>query len=214
MIAKGKYHMGFDYFCNSICAPWQEGFSIANNHRAWHFIAVVPCARKVYREPMEEERARDKACAKVDLDASKLNVQDMVQTMFGTDKREDAVDPTTQTTRLTSSMLWDKGPITSDVGLALVRTAAEKRKAKEDQDERKRQARGDEMALKKQDPCILAYTLTTCLTCGEDLHKLRTGQLGAILLSHNERKPKGKAAMVEAIIGCLGLLPVPDGAPL
>ena len=114
--------MGFDHFCNCLCAPWQEGFSIANNHRAWHSIGVVPFSRKVYWELVEKERARDKTCAKVDLDASKLNVQDMVQTMFGTDNREEVVDPTTQTTRLTSSMLWDKGPITFDVtppGLSL-----------------------------------------------------------------------------------------------
>ena len=89
---------------------------------------------------MEKKRARDKACAKVDLDASKLNVQDMVQIMFGTDNREEVWEPTTQTTRLTSSMLWDKGPITSDVCFALVRKAAEKQKAKEDEDMRKRQA--------------------------------------------------------------------------
>ena len=203
--------MGFDHFCNCLCAPWQEGFSIANNHRAWHFIGVVPFSRKVYWELVEKERAQDKACAKVDLDASKLNVQDMVQTMFGTDNREEVVDPTTQTTRLTSSMLWDNGPITSDVCLALVRTAAEKRKAKEDEDARKRQAREDEMASKKQDACVLASTLTTGLTCAEDVHKLTVEQLGAIILSRNEKKPKGKG-MVEAVVGCLGLPPLADGA--
>ena len=68
------------------------------------------------------------------------------------------------------------------------------------------------MASKKQDACILASTLTTGLTCAEDVHKLTVEQLGAILLSRNEKKPKGKAAMVEAVVGCLGLLPVADGA--
>ena len=212
LIAKGRYRMGFDHFCNCLCAPWQEGFSIANNHRAWHSIGVVPFSRKVYWELVEKERAQDKACAKVDLDASKLNVQDMVQTMFGTDNREEVVDPTTQSTRLTSSMSWDKGPITFDVCFALVRMAAEERKAKEDEDVRKRQAREDEMASKKQDACVLASTLTTGLTCAEDVHKLRVEQLGAILLSRNEKKPKGKAAMVEAVVGCLGLPPVADAA--
>ena len=143
---------------------------------------------------------------------TKLNVQDMVRTMFGTDIREEFVDPKTQTTRLTSSTLWDKGPITSDVCFALVRTAAEKREAKEDEDASKRQAREDEMASKKQDACVLASTLTTGLTCAEDVHKLTVEQLGAILLSHNDKKPKGKAAMVEAVVTCLGLPPVADGA--
>ena len=82
LIAKGIYHMGCDHLCNCPCALWQEGFSIANNHRAWQSIGVVPFACKVYLELVEKERAWDKACAKVDLDASKLNVQDMVQTMF------------------------------------------------------------------------------------------------------------------------------------
>ena len=48
-------------------------------------------------------------------------------------------------------------------------------------------------------------SLTTGLTCAEDVHKLTVEQLGAILLSRNEKKPKGKAAMVEAVVGCLGL---------
>ena len=109
--------MGFYHFCNCLCAHWQEGFPIDNNHRAWHSIGVVPFTRMVYWEPVEKERARDKACAKVDLDASNLNVQDMVQTTFGTDNREEVVDPRIQTTPLTSSMFWDKGPITSDVCL-------------------------------------------------------------------------------------------------
>ena len=95
---------------------------------------MVPFIRKVYWELVEKERARGKACAEVNVDASKLNVQDRVQTMIETDNREEVVDPTTQATRLTSSMFWDKGPITSNVCFALVRTAAEKRKAKEDED--------------------------------------------------------------------------------
>ena len=204
--------MGLDHFCNCLCALWQEGFSIANNHRAWHSIGVVPFSRKVYSELVEMERAGDKACATVDLDASKLNVQNMVQTTFGTDNKEEVVDPTTQTTRLTSSMLWDKGPITSDVCFALVRTAAEKRKEKEDEDPRKRHAREDEMASKKQDARVLASSLTTGLTCADDVHKLMVEQLGTILLSRNEKKPKEKAAMVEAVVGCIGLPPVADGA--
>ena len=61
------------------------------------------------------------------------------------------------------------------------------------------------MASKKQDACVLASTLTTGLTCAEDVHKLTVQQLGTILLSRNEKKPKGKAAMVEAVVGCLGL---------
>ena len=68
------------------------------------------------------------------------------------------------------------------------------------------------MASKKQDACVLASTLTTGLTCAEDVHKLTVEQLAAILLSRNEKKPKGKAAMVEAVVGCLGLPPVADGA--
>ena len=124
----------------------------------------------------------------------------MVHTMFGTDNREEVVDSTTQSTRLTSSMLWDKGAITSDVCFAFVHTAAEKRKAKEDEDARKRQGRKDEMASKKQDACILASTLTTGLSCAEDVRKLKAQQLGPILLSRNEKKPKGKAARVEAVL--------------
>ena len=120
------------------------------------------------------------------------------------------MDPTTQTTRLTSSMLWDKGPTTSDVCFALVRTAAEKRKAKEDEEARKRQAREDEMASKKQDAFVLASTLTTGLTCAKDVDKLTVEQLGAIYLSRKEKKPKRKAAMVEAVVGCLGLHPLAD----
>ena len=180
--------MGFDHFCNCLCAPWQEGFSIDNNDRAWHSIGVVPFTRKVYWELVEKERARDKACANVDLEASKLNVQDMVQTMFRTDNREEVVDPTTQTKRLTSSMLWDKGPITSDVCFALVHTAAEKGKAKEDEDARKGQAREDAMVSKKQDACVLASMLTTGFTFAGDAHKLTVEQLGAILLSRNKKK--------------------------
>ena len=68
------------------------------------------------------------------------------------------------------------------------------------------------MASKKQDACVFASKLTTGLTCAEDVHKLTVEQLGAILLSRNEKKPKGKAAMVEAVVGCLGLPPVADGA--
>ena len=115
------------------------------------------------------------------------------------------MDPTTQTTRLISSMLWDKGPITYDVCFALVRKVAEKRKANEDKNARKRHARENEITSKKQDACILASMPTTRLTCAGDVHNLTVEQLGAILLSFNEKKPKGKAAMVEAVLGFLGL---------
>ena len=132
--------MCFDQFCNCCVLRGERAFS-------WTMIIEhgIPLAwfltPKVNWELMAKERALDIACAKVDLDASKLNVQGMVQTMFGPDNREKVVDPKRQTTRLTSSMLLDKGPITSDVCFPLVRTAAEKREAKKDEDAQKRQAR-------------------------------------------------------------------------
>ena len=80
----------------------------------------------------------------------------------------------------------------------------------------RRRGRGKPERMKwhqsKQDACVLASTLTTGLNCAEDVHKLTVEQLGAILLSRNEKEPKGKAAMVETIVGCLGLPPVADGA--
>ena len=49
------------------------------------------------------------------------------------------------------------------------------------------------MASKKQDACVPASMLTTGLTCAEDVHKLTVEQLGAILVSRNEEKPKRKS---------------------
>ena len=106
--------------------------------------------------------------------------------------------------RLTSSILWDKGPFSSNVCFALLHTAAEKQEAKDYEDAKKPQAQGIETASK---------TLTTRLTSAKDWHKLMVEQLGAILLSRNEKKPKGKAGMFESVVDCLGLPPVADEAP-
>ena len=84
--------------------------------------------------------------------------------------------------------------------------------AKGDEDAGKGQAQEDEMASQKEDACVLASSLTTGLTCAEDVHKLTVEQLGAIFLSRKEKKPKGKAAMVAAVVGCLALPPLADGA--
>ena len=129
--------------------------------------------------------------------------------MFGTDNREEVAAPRTQTTRLTSSVLWDKGPITSYVCFVLVRTAAEKRKAKEDENARKRQAREDEMASKKREACVLASTLTTGLTGAEDVHKLTVEQLGAILLIRNKKSQNGRPQWLKPSYLVLGCHPRP-----
>ena len=184
-----------------------------NNHRTWHSIGVFPFIRKVCWELIENDRAWSKACSKVHLDASKLNVQDVVQTTFATDNREELVVVTTRTTRMTSSRLWSKGPITCDVCFLLMRRATEERKAAEDWDARRRQHGDDEMQAQAQDACILVLTLTRGLTWADKVYKWTVEQLGAILLSLNGKIPKGKAAMVEAVLGCRGLSLLVDRAP-
>ncbi|KAK3244607.1 hypothetical protein CYMTET_45787 [Cymbomonas tetramitiformis] len=131
---------------------WHKAFSVENNLKAWARIGIKPFTRCVYWELVRKEKAAEKTVAK----AEGVNLEVLTFGFKGKARKETQEEEEEEEgeeagtgrgkSRVSSSLFWDKGPMTSDASFAAVeQVAKEKQRAAEGTVARKRQAAAKEL---------------------------------------------------------------------
>lgn len=132
----GKSGLTLADFGKCVKEPWETAFSEEQCRKAWKVTGLVPFTRCVYWELRAEEKARSNALQGVGMDASNMRFEGMVASLFKPKATEEDVAETEEErearrTRMTASMVWDKGAITEDEAYILVKEHNEKKKREE-----------------------------------------------------------------------------------